>query len=149
MAVQLSEAQITEFREAFSLFDDDSDGFIPSSQLGTVMRAVGHCPTERELASLVSSHKNPNGVDFPEFLTLVSRGVGKQTDKSAEETVRAAFRVLDQSGRGTIGVNELKHVLMNVGEKLSAAEVDDMVRECGGDNQIGLEDFVRVMMARS
>ena len=38
---QLTEDQITEYREAFSLFDDDNDGEITTKELGTVMRALG------------------------------------------------------------------------------------------------------------
>jgi hypothetical protein len=37
-AKQLSEEQIAEFKEAFSLFDKDGDGTITTKELGTVMR---------------------------------------------------------------------------------------------------------------
>ena len=38
MADQLTEEQIAEFKEAFSLFDKDGDGTITTKELGTVMR---------------------------------------------------------------------------------------------------------------
>ena len=38
MAEQLTEDQIAEFKEAFSLFDKDGDGTITTKELGTVMR---------------------------------------------------------------------------------------------------------------
>jgi calmodulin len=37
----LSEEQVAEFREAFSLFDKDGDGTISTKELGTVMRSLG------------------------------------------------------------------------------------------------------------
>ena len=46
----LSEEQIAEFKEAFSLFDKDGDGTITTKELGTVMRSLGQNPTEAELA---------------------------------------------------------------------------------------------------
>jgi len=49
MADQLSEEQIAEFKEAFSLFDKDGDGTITTNELGTVMRSLGQNPTEAEL----------------------------------------------------------------------------------------------------
>jgi hypothetical protein len=45
MVEQLSEEQIAEFKEAFSLFDRDGDGKITSKELGTVMRSLGANPT--------------------------------------------------------------------------------------------------------
>ena len=36
MAEQLTEEQIAEFKEAFSLFDKDGDGTITTKELGTV-----------------------------------------------------------------------------------------------------------------
>ena len=50
MADQLTEEQIAEFKEAFSLFDKDGDGTITTKELGTVMRSLGQNPTEAELA---------------------------------------------------------------------------------------------------
>lgn len=42
---QLTEEQIAEFKEAFSLFDKDGDGNITTKELGTVMRSLGTTET--------------------------------------------------------------------------------------------------------
>ena len=54
MADQLTEEQIAEFKEAFSLFDKDGDGTITTKELGTVMRSLGQNPTEAELQDMVT-----------------------------------------------------------------------------------------------
>ena len=41
MAENLSEEQIAEFKEAFSLFDKDGDQTITTKELGTVIRSLG------------------------------------------------------------------------------------------------------------
>jgi len=38
---QLSKSQISQYQEAFSLFDKDGDGTIDTKELGTVMRSLG------------------------------------------------------------------------------------------------------------
>ena len=43
----------TDYRDIFLLFDKDDDGSITGAELGTVMRALGENPTEKELQALV------------------------------------------------------------------------------------------------
>lgn len=50
---QYTEEQIAEFKEAFALFDRDGDGTIDSDELGTVMRSLGHQPTEEEIEDMI------------------------------------------------------------------------------------------------
>jgi hypothetical protein len=52
-ADSLTEEQIAEFKEAFSLFDKDGDGTITTKELGTVMRSLGQNPTEAELLDMI------------------------------------------------------------------------------------------------
>jgi calmodulin len=77
MVDQLTEWQIAEFKEAFSLFDRDGDGAITAKELGTVMRSLGQNPAEAELQDMVHEvDADGNGtVDFPDFLTLKARRV--------------------------------------------------------------------------
>jgi calmodulin len=59
-------------------------------------------------------------IDFPEFLSLMSR---KMKDTDSEEEICEAFRVFDRDGNGLISIEELKHVMTNLGEKLDDNEI--------------------------
>nr|AAA29509.1 calmodulin [Plasmodium falciparum]CAA40264.1 calmodulin [Plasmodium falciparum] len=146
MADKLTEEQISEFKEAFSLFDKDGDG---TKELGTVMRSLGQNPTEAELQDMINEiDTDGNGtIDFPEFLTLMAR---KLKDTDTEEELIEAFRVFDRDGDGYISADELRHVMTNLGEKLTNEEVDEMIREADidGDGQINYEEFVKMMIAK-
>merc|ERR1711904_601583 len=87
-------------------------------------------------------------IAFPEFLSLMAR---KMKDTDTEEELIEAFKVFDRDGNGFISAAELRHVMKNLGEKLTDEEVDEMIREADvdGDGQINYEEFVKMMMAKS
>ncbi|CAI8507972.1 unnamed protein product [Hanseniaspora opuntiae] len=123
MSNNLTEEQIQEFKEAFTLFDKDNNGTISKQELSTVMRSLG--------------------IEFSEFLTLMSRQL-KQNDSEME--LLEAFKVFDKNGDGYISSAELKHVLTSIGEKLSDAEVDEILKEVAdGQGQINIEQFAEIL----
>merc|ERR1712010_64440 len=149
MADSLTEEQVSEFKEAFSLFDKDGDGQITTKELGTVMRSLGQNPSESELQDMINEVDADNNgtIDFPEFLTMMAR---KMKDTDSEEEIKEAFRVFDKDGNGFISAAELRHVMTNLGEKLTDEEVDEMIREADidGDGQINYEEFVKMMIQK-
>ena len=56
---------VTELQEAFALFDKDGDGTITTRELGTVMRSLGHTPTEVELQDLLNEFDAEGDVRAP------------------------------------------------------------------------------------
>ncbi|KAH3853236.1 calmodulin-A-like [Dreissena polymorpha] len=150
MEAHLTEEQISEFKEAFSLFDKDGDGTISSTELGTVMRSLGGNPTEAELQDMINEvDADGSGmIEFPEFLTMMVRNM---RDIDTVEDLRQAFNVFDKDGTGKISAAELRHVMSNLGEKLTEEEVDEMLREADvdGDGEINYEEFVQLMMSTS
>ena len=147
--MSLTEEQIAEFKEAFSLFDKDGDGTITTKELGTVMRSLGQNPTETELQEMINEvDADGNGtIDFPEFLVMMER---KMKDTDSEEEIKEAFRVFDKDGNGFISAAELKHVMTNLGEILSDAEIDTMIAEADldVDGQVNYEEFVKMMASK-
>ena len=68
----------------------------------------------------------------------------------SEEEIREAFRVFDKDGNGFISAAELRHVMINLGEKYTDEEVNDMIREADtdGDGQVNYEEFVTMMTSQ-
>ncbi|CUV07642.1 unnamed protein product, partial [Cryptosporidium hominis] len=60
-------------------------------------------------------------VDFQTYLDLVSHKVMLKADK---EELRTAFNVLDRYGNGKVLVSDLKHILCNIGEKLTVSYIN-------------------------
>ncbi|XP_001359534.1 calmodulin-related protein 97A-like [Drosophila pseudoobscura] len=140
---ELTEEQIAEFKEAFALFDKDGSGSITTRELGILMRSLGQNPTEAELQDLVNEVDiDGNGeIDFNEFCQMM----GKQMrDTDTEEEMREAFKIFDRDLDGFISPAELRFVMINLGEKVSDEEIDEMIREADfdGDGLINYEEFV-------
>merc|ERR1712226_616208 len=104
------------------------DGTIATKELGTVMRSLGQNPTAAELQDMINEvDADGNGtLDFPEFLSLMAR---KMKDTDTEEELIESFKVFDRDGNGFISAAELRHVMTNLGEKLTDDEVDEMILE--------------------
>jgi len=145
----LADEQVAEFREAFSLFDKDGDGTITTEELGIVMRSLGQNPTEDELQVMLNEvDSDGNGtIDFNEFLSMMAKKL-KETD--SDDEIREAFFVFDKDGDGYISSSELRQVMLTLGEQLTDAEVDEMIREADtdGDGRVCYEEFVRMMTGK-
>lgn len=152
MTDDLTDAQVTEIKEAFSLFDRDGNGTISTDEFGTVMRSLGHYPTEAEIADMINEI-DPDGslgiVYFPMFLTMINRKL-KEGNQITEDEVIDAFKVFDKEGNGFISATELRHIVTNLGEKLTEDEADEMICEADidGDGKINYVDFVKIMMTK-
>jgi len=149
MAEKLTEEQISEFKEVFTMFQKDGDGTILSSDLGDAMRALYQHPTEAQLSEVVQEVENGHGgkVDFPEFIEIL---VKNMSETDAEEELLEAFKILDPEGFGYVNSAEMRNVLTTLGEKLSDDDLDDMIKEgdSNDDGRIDFEMLARIMTAR-
>ena len=49
----LNEVQIAEIREIFTLFDKNSDGYVNTSELGTIVRGLNLNPSDSEVYEMI------------------------------------------------------------------------------------------------
>ncbi|KAK8246599.1 hypothetical protein HDK90DRAFT_500722 [Phyllosticta capitalensis] len=153
MSADLSQQQVDDFRAAFAVFDKNSDactaGVITAEELGEVMRSLGQEPTEEELRDIVNELDvdTSGSIDFEEFLKMMA---AKAKSMDSEQELRQAFAVFDRDGTGTIDAGELSHVLKSLGEKLSEAEIEEIIRQADvdGDGMIDYNEFVRFIKSQ-
>jgi calmodulin len=103
----------------FEWYDPTKCGSINAGDLGTVLRMLGTTPTEKELSDAVGSDATITKGKVEE---LVSK-----YPKPSQTGTADALSAFDPNGTGKIELNELRHMLTNLGEKLDDTEVNDMI----------------------
>ena len=68
----------------------------------------------------------------------------KWKTQAAQKNISEAFSVSEKDGNGYLNTAELRHVMTNLGEKLTDEEVDEMIREADvhDNGQVNYEEFV-------
>merc|ERR1712223_868044 len=91
----------------------------------------------------VSEDRIYDTTEFNEFLQMLS----KQQRNYTQDSLRDAFRIFDKDDDGLISVDELRHIMLSFGEKMTEKELDEMIAEanCDKDGHIDYEEFVLVL----
>ncbi|CAH1183485.1 unnamed protein product [Phaedon cochleariae] len=143
MARYFKEKDIDEFRECFYLFA--REGSIKSlDELTIIMRSLGLSPTTLEMTGYL---KQKGGkMTFADFLEVMH--IHSRLENIPKEVVDA-FKAGDPEGKGVISARNLRQLLQNWGECLSAREVDRIFREANVNNNstVRYEDFVKIACA--
>ncbi|CAM8888526.1 unnamed protein product [Rhodiola kirilowii] len=146
----LTHDQISDFYEAFCLIDKDSDGYITLEELARVIESMDERCRKDDIGAimieLIEQNGSENGnlpIGFPQFLNIMA----KKTKENAVDELLEAFKVFDRDQDGYISAFELKNVMINLGERLSLEEAEQMIREADqdGDGLVSYEEFALMM----
>lgn len=124
----ISKSKMKEYRDAFSLFDKDGNGYLTKEELGSVMHQLGQFARVEELQEMLAEVDvdGDGNVSFEEFVDILSNIQDTdQQETSAdqeERELRDAFRVFDKHNRGYITASDLRAVLQCLGEDLDEDE---------------------------
>lgn len=94
--------------------------------MGDLLRAIGQNPTLAEIAELQES-VGLNEFDYDTYEKIINRPDGFKPLGLPEDFIKG-FQVFDKENSGFIGVGELRYVLTTVGEKLTEAEFDELMK---------------------
>lgn len=147
---ELSDAQKTDIKEAFDLFDNDCTGFIEVKELKVAIRALGFEPKKEEIKRMIAEiDKDGSGrISFNDFLHLMTM---KMAEKDTREEILKAFRLFDDDDTGKISFKNLKRVARELGESLTDEELREMIDEAdlNNDGEVDQEEFLRIMKKTS
>ena len=95
----LTDVMIAEIREIFSLFDKDADGFVQTSDLGTIVRGLNMNPSETEVAEMIRD-VDPEGRGSFNQNALCSLIARRPKEEQTLEDIVEALRLVAEDGVG-------------------------------------------------
>ena len=116
----LSDEQIEEFKEAFSVFDPENKGYIPAKELGNLLRNLGIYITNEEKNEYIEKymHGIEKIITFIDFLKIVFQRI---SDSKLEDELLEAFSLFDPDKKKEIDIEnfekDFKEYLPEVNEK--------------------------------
>jgi calmodulin len=145
----LSEEELAEFKEIFNLVDRDKGGTISKQELKQLMNTLGLRPTMEELDAMLDEidADGSGEIDFPEFVTVMSRKV--QTSHTPDQ-VKKAFQVFEKGApSGYVRMDAIEHALTTYGaDKVQLNEARALLAQIEPDENglINYVEFVRAFM---
>ncbi|XP_078039635.1 myosin light chain alkali isoform X1 [Augochlora pura] len=126
----LSAKDVEKAEFAFSIYDADGSNVIDAVDLGEVLRALNLNPTNATIEKLGGTKKKGEKMmKLDEFLPIYSQ-CKKDKEQGCYEDFLECLKLYDKAENGTMLAAELSHTLLALGEKLSDAEVDTVLKEC-------------------
>ncbi|OMJ27202.1 Myosin regulatory light chain 12B [Smittium culicis] len=121
--------QISELKEAFSIFDHDQDGIISREDLKDMLNSLGQDSSDSVISAMLAEANGP--INFTMFLTMMSE---KLVGIDSEHEINNAFEAFDEEGNGLISAKDFKEALMYMGDRMSASEVELIFRDIKVDH---------------
>eukprot|EP01059_Diplonema_ambulator_P035549 TRINITY_DN8395_c0_g2_i1.p1 TRINITY_DN8395_c0_g2~~TRINITY_DN8395_c0_g2_i1.p1 ORF type:complete len:190 (+),score=47.40 TRINITY_DN8395_c0_g2_i1:40-609(+) len=139
-----------EIRNVFKLFERDNNGLCDVREVGTMVRALGLNPREKQLDDMVKEIETNQTTGFVKLqrdpvpaggksdeprrflelmmdILLTHEYQGELMVRDTEETILKAFETLDPEGKGYIDSEYLKELMITRGERFTNEEVLEML----------------------
>uniref|UniRef100_A0A158P794 EF-hand domain-containing protein n=1 Tax=Angiostrongylus cantonensis TaxID=6313 RepID=A0A158P794_ANGCA len=135
--------------EVFQFHDTKGDSKIAASQIGNCLRSLNLQPTQELIERMTSQWKDQpeTRISIEEFMPIY-QNVKKESGKPATfEQFQSLLSHYDREGSGNVKLHDLRHMLQNLGEKMSADEVDILLGNLEiTDGKVSINELIRMIM---
>ncbi|WVQ81872.1 hypothetical protein IAT38_003999 [Cryptococcus sp. DSM 104549] len=145
--------QVKQFKEAFTMIDQDGDGRVTEGDLKVMLSNLGQTPTPELLNSLLTSRPGSSkptnaaasdGVNFTQFLSMMGEHL-LQLDP--EQDLVDAFACFDDGDKGWVDVKEMRKWLGDIGDRMEDWEIERLFKGPFTDRQgrFNYPEFAKVL----
>lgn len=144
----LTEEEIEEIKEAFSLFDTDGSGTIDPKELKAAMHSLGFDKKSPTVYEMISELEERNKeITFDDFLDAISNKLG---NRETRDGINRIFDLFDDDHSDSINLNNIRRVAKELGETMSAEELKEMLQRASSNgDEITREDFYNIMTKKA
>ncbi|XP_010640992.2 dynein regulatory complex protein 8 isoform X1 [Fukomys damarensis] len=156
VGTELVEVKVAEFhkriKEAFEVFDHESNNTVDVREIGTIVRSLGCCPSEGELHNLLAEveEEEPTGyIRYEKFLPVMTKVLLEGRYRPVpDDVLLQAFETLDSAKRGFLTKEELIKYMTEEGEPFSREEMEEMLSAAidPESNLIQYKDYIATMV---
>ena len=149
----LTDIMLAEIREIFSLFDKDSDGYVSTSELGTIVRGLNFNPSVTEVEEMIRD-VDPEGRGLFNQNALCSLIARRPKQEFTVEELMDALNIIGNQDtedsntmKPTLLTDDFSHAMITTGidkgENLTKSQVEEIINDSGliYENKIIIEDF--------
>jgi|Transcript_32273 calmodulin len=147
------ESNQTKIREVFELFDRDKSDAILQEEIGTVMRALGAFPSEKQLIvdilPQLSDDENSGFIAYKNFeKKMLSILANREFEPDTIDILLQAFRTIDKKNNGFISADELGNLLSSRGTAFRPKELESFfaVAKDPETGNIYYEDYAALLV---
>lgn len=144
----LTDEEIEEIKEAFSLFDTDGSGTIDPKELKAAMHSLGFekkSPTVYEMIAELETRSHE--VYFDEFLEAISAKLGNRDSRDGIDRI---FDLFDDDHSSQINFQNIRRVARELGETMTPEELKEMLQRASSNGEhINREDFYNIMTKKA
>lgn len=130
------------------MLDKNQDGRVNAAEIKHMLDNLGILLNDSMIQKLVvqASGRDDGLISEDEFLAWMAAQTSIKDD--VMEDLLAAFRVFDKDANGYITKDELKLAMEMIGEPMSEAQLDSMIRatDIDNDGRINYEEFVTILL---
>lgn len=146
----LTNEDTSYYSEVFYMFDSDKSGAIDMKELSAAVRSTGMEPSDAQLRVMMAgvSGTDKEEVSLQEFLRMVAIIKTQNTShKEKQLELEEAFGFMDLDGNGVITASDMFKVLENIGERIPADQIYEMLEygDTDFDGKVTLADFIKIM----
>jgi calmodulin len=137
---------LSEYKEIFDSYDINKNGKIERKEMQIILKKLGKNGTQEEIDDIwraMNKIKSDSTISFDDFIEFINRFNLTKNSMSTDDIINA-FQIFDRNHDGTISINEFKHILMDLGQKLSEKEVEEIIQDIdfNEDGKINYREFV-------